>query len=86
MNIPASVRSIGVGAFRSTVNLVSVDFEDGSVLEIIGAYVSGINVSFFTFQFAFLYTFFSLWHHFILLFSGVCSFTGSTANQYSRFC
>ena len=44
ITIPKTVTSLGDGAFRNATELVSVDFEDDGVLEIIGAYVSEIKL------------------------------------------
>ena len=41
--IPKTVTRLGDNAFQKCLTLVSVDFEDDSVLEIIGAYVSEIK-------------------------------------------
>ena len=44
--IPKTATSLGDRALNSTKELVSVDFEADSVLEIIGAYVSEIKLLF----------------------------------------
>ena len=43
ITIPKTVTSLEDRAFTGAQELVSVDFEDDSVLEIIGAYVSEIK-------------------------------------------
>ena len=44
MSFSQSVTSIGESAFGYAIELVSVDFEDVSVLDIIGAFVSEIKL------------------------------------------